>query len=182
MRIPAPTEEERDALLTRAGRAERALSALAPRDPDAPAKPTATAGDIWRAAALADPAALSRVGAAAAADPATARAFQSALSRHALASFGALRAADSGEAGPRVTEEGWSIELSRSRSRPGRCFVSITVPAGRAAPKLLFASIGEAYAASDLPAPEDGVIQLVLDETDLIVTALADRRSTLILR
>lgn len=179
MRIPAPTGAALDALIDEAAGIDLMLATrerAADRAREAP--PRVSAADIWRAVHLGDPASLERVRAAAAADPGTARAFAAALSREAAVVFPTLRAADTGAATERRSGD-WVIALAFSERNPDRCFLTIEVPEGVAEPRFLACTLGETMAGLALPAPEDGIIQVVLERGDPVVVAVADRQSVL---
>lgn len=178
MRIPKPDEAERAALIERAAAMDLVLGRLATDDADERDGPRVAGMDIWRAAVRGEAEALARVGAAARVDPGTARAFARSMREVARASFPALRAADSGSVSVREAD-GWTIELRRSESRAGRVFVVVHVPAGRPAPAYIHATIGEIAVIAPLPAAQDGIVQLMTDESDPLVAAIGDRAATL---
>ncbi|MEM1345400.1 MAG: hypothetical protein AAGI34_12580 [Pseudomonadota bacterium] len=180
MQSRPPEDEARAEMIALAAEIELAVE-LAEPDAAPPAAPRVGAAEIWRAAALADPVALERVGAAAAHDARTAKLFAAELERHALVDFPILRAADTGERAPRRSGA-WMVEVLYSEARPERCFIVVSVPQGGPAPSLLAVRLGETFATLALPAPEDGVIQVALDRSDMVAVAVADRRATLTLR
>ncbi|MGF1551507.1 MAG: hypothetical protein ACFBWO_03265 [Paracoccaceae bacterium] len=177
MRIPKPSGAERDRVLARASAIERLFAETAGT---AAERPRVAGLDLWRAASRLDPEALARVRAAAAVDPATARAFAAAVRRASVAVFEEVRAADSG-ALERRRAGVWTIEVRPSTKRPGRVFVTIEVPQGRTPPRLIAAEFGETLV-RPLPVAQDGVVQIVTDESDPLVRAIRDRDARLSLR
>lgn len=177
MQFPIPDGAEREALAERAVAADLALRLRLERDrPGAADGARPGYGDIHRAAVLGDPVARARVEAAARRDPWVAGTYRALLARDALALFGELRAASTGAVATRRAE-GYALEIRASRSRPDRCFLVITCDPGAPVPGRLVVhpdADGAAPEALALPAPSEGVIQLVLPADHPVVAAIGD--------
>ncbi len=183
MDFEIPAGAARDALIDRALAAEIALAArLRQTEPEgetgdgAPREARPTYGDIHRAAALGDGAARARVEAWARSDMWVARTYREILARDAVALFGEVRAASTGEVETR-REGGVEIEIRASAKRPERSFLTITLAPGMAAPARLVihpASGKDDVAPLELGEPADGVIQVVLPSDHPAIAAIRD--------
>jgi len=176
MRVPIPDAAARARLFDRAVAADLALSRALAVDPPAGAPPRPTAGDIHRAASLGDGACRARVEAAARRDAWVAQSFAAALGRSAVAVFAAVHAASTGAVTTRRAG-GYAIEVRVSERRPDRCFLTIDCPPGGVAPgRLVLPPVPERAMVEDLalPAPSDGVIQVILPGDHPVIAALAD--------
>jgi hypothetical protein len=171
MHVPIPGEDEREALIERAVAADLALRLRLDR---AGAPPRPTYGDIHRAALFGDAEARARV--AASDEPWVRRTYARLLARGGVALFETLGAANTG-AVPLRRAGGYAVEVRPSRTRPERCFLVVTCEAGAAPPVRLVVHAdaeGRAPEPLELPAPEDGVIQLVLPSDHPVVAAIGD--------
>lgn len=185
MRLPRPDTAARDALLDRATAADLALRAAlrAPAEGEAPREPARPSyGDIHRAA-LGNAAARALVTGAAARDGWVARAYAEALSRAAVAVFGAVHAASTG--GPFARSAGgYRLEIRLSQRRPDRCFLLVECPPGAPVPRALSLPPEPGKdPVPDLALPEaaDGTIQLILPSDHPTLAALQDPDRSVIL-
>ncbi|GMG83086.1 hypothetical protein LNKW23_22990 [Paralimibaculum aggregatum] len=177
MEFEIPTGEARDAMLDRAVAADIALTLRLERGRSAAAREVRpTYGDIHRAAALGDAEARARVEEAAKSDFWVARTYREILARDAVAMFGEVRAASTGDV---LTREAgaYTIEIRASAKRPERSFLAITLAPGAAVPRRLVV-----HPEADRPAveplglgePAEGVIQVVLPSDHPVLAAIRD--------
>ncbi|MGF1447087.1 MAG: hypothetical protein ACFBRM_12935 [Pikeienuella sp.] len=177
MKFEIPTGEAREAAIDRAVAADIALALrLGGAEPAAESPPRPTYGDIHRAAVTGEPGLRARVEAAAKQDMWVARTYREILARDAVALFGTLRAASTGEVVTR--KEGvYTIEVRASAKRPERSFLTITLGAGAPVPsRLIVHPDSEKGDLAPLPLtePADGVIQVVLPSDHPVLAAIRD--------
>lgn len=181
MKFPVPTGEDREAALERALVADIALQlrlrpAEAAAEADTAPPPRPTYGDIHRAAALGDAEARARVEEAARTDMWVARTYREILARDAVALFGELRAASTGEVTER-REGAYLIEVRPSAKRPDRSFLSVTCDPGAPVPTRLVVhpeAGREPVEPLALTEPSEGVIQVVLPSDHPALAAIRD--------
>lgn len=177
MEIEIPQGDAREAMLDRAVAADIALTLRLERPrgaQEAEARPTY--GDIHRAAALGDPEARTRVEAAAKTDMWVARTYREILARDAVALFGELRAASTGDVLTR-REGNYTIEIRASAKRPERSFLAISCSPGAVVPQRLVV-----HPEADKPEVDpielgeasEGVIQVVLPSDHPALAAIRD--------
>lgn len=174
-------------------RAERSFGAhqLHRRLAEAPADPPAEgvlASEIVRAVLGGDRRLLARVRSIVLRDPGLLKLYNACLRRSALAVMEQAAAASSGEIGMREIGGYW-LEVRTSGVRPDRAYVVIHVNGAVAPPKALEILEGHLLEVPlpaeathlELPPPEDGIIQIVLDAQDPVVRALKDPRVVIVL-
>ena len=178
MQFESPTGARRETLLRRGVAYGLARSALEVPEPGG--APVVTAGDVHRAV-MGIPGALEKLEDAARNNPKLWQTFEAALARQPIADFPQLRAADTGGISAREVG-GWRIELRTPATRTDRVYLVIAVPAGAAAPTILFAQHEKGWASIQLSEPEESVIQHILSPDHPVVQAIRNRDARLTLR
>lgn len=173
MEFDRPAEEKRAELLERAVAEDLALR----RHLDPPERRERPSyGEIYRAAALGDPGATARVRAAAREDMWVSRCFGEIMARDALAVFGEVRAAHSGDVFHRQAGR-YRIEIRNSKTKAERCFLIVTWEAGAAPPSTLAFHPAPGKPEIDdleLPSAAEDAIQVILPRDHPAVAAAQD--------
>ena len=173
MEFERPAEDKRAELLERAVAEDLALRRHLD-SPDRRARPSY--GEIYRAAALGDSGAMARVRAAARADMWVSRCFGEIMARDALAVFGEVHAAQSGDVFHRRAGQ-YGIEIRRSKTKTERCFLIVTWEAGAAVPRTLAFHPAPGKPEIDdleLPSASEDAIQVILPRDHPAVAAAQD--------